>query len=75
MAAFVKEILSAAPGAAAAAKQLVRDLDVPAVTASKAVLDMTTERITERRASDEGKEGLAAFLERRKPNWVPGKGN
>jgi len=26
--------------------------------------------IAELRASDEGQEGLAAFLEKRKPNWV-----
>ena len=26
--------------------------------------------IAQLRASDEGQEGLAAFLEKRKPNWV-----
>lgn len=63
----------AAPGAAAAAKQLVRDLDVPGVTTSEAVLDRTVDLMTERRASEEGREGLAAFLEKRKPRWaVPG---
>jgi len=30
----------------------------------------TAQRIAEIRASDEGQEGMAAFLEKRKPNWV-----
>jgi methylglutaconyl-CoA hydratase len=29
----------------------------------------TVERIAEIRASDEGREGVKAFLEKRKPNW------
>ncbi len=32
--------------------------------------DMTAGRIAARRASDEGREGIAAFLDKRKPNWV-----
>lgn len=32
----------------------------------------TAERIAEIRASDEGREGLSAYLEKRKPNWVRG---
>jgi methylglutaconyl-CoA hydratase len=31
----------------------------------------TTQRIAERRTSDEGQEGLRAFLERRAPSWAP----
>ena len=34
------------------------------------ILD-TAQRIARVRASAEGKEGMAAFLEKRKPNWVP----
>jgi len=37
------------------------------------VTEMTAELIAGRRASDEGKEGLAAFLERRKPAWTEGE--
>jgi enoyl-CoA hydratase/carnithine racemase len=29
----------------------------------------TAERIAERRTSEEGQEGLRAFLERRRPSW------
>jgi methylglutaconyl-CoA hydratase len=66
---FLREILSAAPGAVAAAKQLVRDVagrpaaDVAALTASA---------IARRRVSPEGQEGLKAFLEKRKPSWSSG---
>jgi len=30
----------------------------------------TARRIAERRTSEEGQEGLRAFLERRKPDWA-----
>jgi methylglutaconyl-CoA hydratase len=30
----------------------------------------TSRRIAERRASDEAKEGLSAFLQKRKPRWA-----
>jgi methylglutaconyl-CoA hydratase len=55
------ELLTAGPRAARAAKRLV----------SEAPLDgaETARRIAERRASDEGQEGLRAFLERRPPTW------
>lgn len=54
------ELRSAGPRAARHAKRLVLDRpDGPE----------TARRIAERRTSDEGQEGLRAFLERRKPNW------
>jgi methylglutaconyl-CoA hydratase len=31
---------------------------------------MTAKRLAHRRVSDQGKEGLAAFLEKRKPYWA-----
>lgn len=71
VAAVTGEYLTAAPGAVAAAKQLVHELDVPNRTGSDDVLDLTTDRIAARRVSDEGQEGLRAFLERRKPSWHP----
>jgi len=54
------ELLSAGPQAARWAKRLVRERpDGPE----------TARWIAERRASDEGQEGLRAFLEKRKPTW------
>ena len=50
----------------AAAKGLVRSVyGRPA----ESVRELVCKRIAERRASDEGQEGLNAFLEKRKPGW------
>jgi len=56
----VGELLSAGPKAARWAKRLVAERpDGPE----------TARWIAERRTSDEGQEGLAAFLEKRRPDW------
>lgn len=56
------ELRTAGPRAARHAKALVLERpDGPE----------TARRIAERRASDEGQEGLRAFLERRRPAWAP----
>jgi methylglutaconyl-CoA hydratase len=59
--------LAAAPGAVADAKALVRF--VAGHKIDDALSRETAKRIAARRASAEGKEGLAAFLEKRKPEW------
>lgn len=61
-------ILAAAPGAVAESKRLWRDMAGQPIT--EALNADTVERIATLRASDEGKEGLRAFLEKRKPSWV-----
>lgn len=63
-------VFGAAPGAVDDAKRLVRD--VAGHRIDDALLKETARRIAVRRASDEGREGLAAFLERRKPSWDVG---
>lgn len=60
---------TAAPGAIAAAKQLVRDVVGREIDSH--LLHVTAKAIAQRRASAEGKEGLAAFLEKRTPEWAP----
>jgi methylglutaconyl-CoA hydratase len=64
--AYVRELLTGAPGAIAAAKALIADVArrSPADTAAAC-----SEAIADRRASDEGREGIAAFLEKRPPRW------
>ena len=58
----------AAPGAVADAKALVRD--VAGRPASDALRRETAARIAARRASAEGREGIAAFFDKRKPAWT-----
>lgn len=66
--AWLKSLGGVAPGAVAAAKTLIADVAGQPVT--DALRGVTAERIAARRASDEGREGLAAFLDKRTPNWV-----
>lgn len=58
------------PRAMAAAKELVAR--VASGPIDEAMIRDTAERIADTRASAEGKEGLSAFLEKRKPRWVKG---
>ncbi|WP_341197645.1 enoyl-CoA hydratase-related protein [Hyphomonas chukchiensis] len=60
-------VFSAAPGAIADAKKLVADVTGEII--DKDLGHETARRIAARRSSDEGKEGVAAFLEKRKPSW------
>lgn len=61
-------ILSNGPAAVKAAKQQVFDVAGKPVT--RELMQQTSARIADLRASEEGKEGLAAFLEKRKPAWL-----
>lgn len=59
---------SAAPGAVADAKRLVAD--VAGRPVDPVLRALTAERIAERRTSAEGREGLAAFLDKRAAGWA-----
>lgn len=62
----VGQLLQAAPGAQAAVKGLVHELGLRPRDELRAY---TSELIARRRASEEGREGMNAFLEKRKPRW------
>jgi methylglutaconyl-CoA hydratase len=62
-------LMMAGPHASAAAKALVRAVAHRPI--EERVIADTAERIAAIRASDEGREGIAAFLTRRSPAWVP----
>ncbi len=64
---IAKLVFSAAPGAVADAKKLVRDVTRRPIDSELG--HRTAKRIAARRASAEGKEGIAAFLEKRPPSW------
>lgn len=64
---YLDAIAAGAPRAVVAAKKLVRDV---AGRPPSEVRDETVRRIAELRVSDEGQEGMRAFLERRKARWM-----
>jgi methylglutaconyl-CoA hydratase len=64
-------LLISGPGAQAAAKELIQQVQGRAIDES--LIEETARRIAEVRASDEAREGLSAFLEKRKPDWNSGQ--
>jgi methylglutaconyl-CoA hydratase len=62
----VAAFLKGAPGAQAIAKALIKEL---AGQKHDELRARTSRLIAERRASDEGREGMSAFLEKREPWW------
>ena len=63
----IAALMAVGPRAAAESKDLVFAVDRPL---SEDVIEDTADRIARVRASDEGKEGVNAFLEKRKPAWL-----
>jgi methylglutaconyl-CoA hydratase len=61
------EILAAGPKAIGIAKALIREI---AGANPRDVIGLTTNAIAAQRVSEEGQEGLRAFLEKRKPSWI-----
>jgi methylglutaconyl-CoA hydratase len=65
--AYVRELISSAPGAVAAAKQLIAAV---ANRSPSTMLDQTTNAIADRRVSAEGQAGMRAFLEKKPAPWI-----
>jgi len=68
---LAREILEGGPEAQAEVKRLLRTIRQ---LEGSLLAEATARSIAERRASAEGREGIAAFLEKRRPNWRPGEG-
>ena len=66
--AIVRSLVNNSPHAVTQAKKLVRD--VVGQPIGDTLLIDTANRIAAIRASDEGREGVTSFLEKRKPNWL-----
>jgi methylglutaconyl-CoA hydratase len=63
---LVHSIQTNSPAACRAAKALLRDI----TPIGEEVRTLTSKRLAEIRVSPEGQEGLNAFLDKRKPNWI-----
>jgi methylglutaconyl-CoA hydratase len=64
---YVNDLLTSAPGAAAAAKQLIAEVATRTPTGAA---EYTIDAIAQRRVSPEGQEGMKAFLAKRPPSWI-----
>jgi methylglutaconyl-CoA hydratase len=67
---LAQALVGASPAAVKACKRLVQDVAEREIDA--ALVAATVEGIAEIRASDEGREGVASFLQKRKPAWLAG---
>ena len=63
----ISQILTSAPGAIAAAKELVFGIASGSLEIS---LELAAEATARARAGEEGQAGMKAFLERQKPPWI-----
>ena len=66
--ALAKALCNASPAAVRACKKLIAD--VAGREIDDALVAQTVQGIADIRASDEGREGVQSFLQKRKPNWL-----
>ncbi len=71
VAALCDALLAGGPNALGDAKDLIRKARPHSSTAARTLRKLTARTIAQLRSSAEGQEGLAAFLEKRPPNWKP----
>lgn len=65
---LIASILKVSPNAVKEAKKLLTYCDAKPI--DEQVIETTIDTLTRIKASDEGKEGLAAYIEKRAPRWV-----
>ena len=67
---LIAKILEGGPLAVNQSKQLIFEISGHSASSQKLIDESTARLIARLRVSDEGQEGLAAFLEKRKPGWI-----
>ncbi len=67
---LAQALVSASPAAVRACKKLVQDVAERSIDAE--LIAATVQGIADIRASDEGREGVQSFLQKRKPSWLAG---
>ncbi len=65
---IVEPLIAGAPRAQQAAKELIAAIDGRPI--DDAVSEETAQRIARQRATDEARDGIAAFLDKRSPSWL-----
>jgi methylglutaconyl-CoA hydratase len=65
---FTHALLSCSPHAMDEAKRLIRDVSYAPI--DRELIADTVRRIADIRSSAQGKEGVQAFLQKRKPSWL-----
>ena len=68
IAALIEPLLAGAPSAQKAAKELIEAIKGRPIDAQ--TLEITAQRIARQRTTDEGRDGVAAFLDKRPPKWL-----
>ena len=68
---LISQLLQSSPDAQLKARQLIDEVAPRSNNIDDKLLDDTANAIADARASIEGREGISAFLEKRKPSWVP----
>ncbi len=71
--AIVSALLAGGPGAQVEIKQLLRRATGRNSAGDESIITDTSRWIARIRAGDEAREGLTAFLERRRPGWIRGE--
>lgn len=66
---WAQNLCTLGPQAVSACKDLLHAVEGDSAT-QQALIDDTIRRIADIRASEEGKEGIRAFLDKRRPNWL-----
>ena len=65
---ITQALLNASPAAVKACKRLVQDVAQQDIT--PALIAQTVQGIADIRSSEQGKEGVQSFLQKRKPSWI-----
>ena len=65
---IIKALCVASPDAVRACKRLLHDVAEREI--DEGLIERTVQGIADTRSSDQGREGVQSFLEKRKPNWL-----
>ena len=66
----INQVLKSGPAAVSHGKQLIFEIAGHDANSQKLTDEITARLIARLRVSDEGQEGLTAFLDKRKPGWI-----